>query len=264
MLVTKQNNQNSEACYWSMAREPWPSTLFILPMLLVYEMGVVFHSSLAAHRNGADLWIRQVGNEVGWGAPFLVPILAPLCLLSWQLIAHRSWSCKLETILGMLAESLIFAMVLIFLGQLLALSFPMDISGEPEEAVTATTQLIAFLGAGLYEEMIFRMMLIPVVFIGLRLCRVPRLFSLILAIVASSWMFATAHYVGPLSMFSPQVLLNTTQTIVDNPDFWFSYVFRLIAGGLFGVVFCLRGFGIAVGSHVLYDVFVGIILMSAL
>jgi hypothetical protein len=38
-----------------------------------------------------------------------------------------------------------------------------------------------------------------------------------------------------------------------------SWSFRLAAGVFFAVVFLLRGFGIAAGTHALYDLLVGLV-----
>ncbi|MBC8113461.1 MAG: CPBP family intramembrane metalloprotease, partial [Candidatus Saccharimonas sp.] len=42
----------------------------------------------------------------------------------------------------------------------------------------------------------------------------------------------------------------------------FSFIFRTLAGMFFAALFFLRGFGITVGTHAVYDVFVGIVLIS--
>ncbi len=63
-----------------------------------------------------------------------------------------------------------------------------------------------------------------------------------LAALATSVLFAAAHYVGASG----------------EPFRWFSFVFRFVAGMFFSVVFIYRGFGIAAGSHAAYDILVGL------
>ena len=62
------------------------------------------------------------------------------------------------------------------------------------------------------------------------------------AVVITSLLFSAAHYIGPQG------------------DSWqlYSFVFRFLAGGFFAVLFVYRGFGIAAGTHALYDIFVGL------
>jgi len=61
--------------------------------------------------------------------------------------------------------------------------------------------------------------------------------------VASSLLFSAAHYVGPLG---------------ERFELY-SFTFRTLAGMFFAVLFIVRGFGIAAGTHAVYDVLVGLI-----
>jgi len=63
------------------------------------------------------------------------------------------------------------------------------------------------------------------------------------AVLLTSGLFSLAHYVGPLG---------------DAFDFY-SFVFRTLAGIFFAVVFLVRGFGIAAGTHAVYDMLVGVV-----
>ncbi len=92
---------------------------------------------------------------------------------------------------------------------------------------------MGFLGAGLYEEALFRLASIPLLFRVLRLVLVPALPACTLAITASSLLFSLAHHAGaPGEAFT-----------------WFAFVFRWLAGVFFAWVFVARGFGVAVGTH---------------
>ena len=62
------------------------------------------------------------------------------------------------------------------------------------------------------------------------------------AVILTSLLFSAAHYVGPHG----------------EPFDAFSFSFRCIAGAFFAVLFVWRGFGIAAGTHAMYDIFVGI------
>ncbi len=251
-----RNDINND--YWATAREPWPSLLFILPFLIVYEVGAIAHAHVPASRNGADLWIRHFGMETGVAVEWLFPLLAPILLLVWQFAARRPWKWSLETLSGMFAESLMFAMMLVVVGQITALAFPLEVSTEL--SVTPLSRAVSFLGAGIYEEMLFRLAMLPLIFIVLRTVRLPRRLAIISSILISSWLFATAHYVGSPALFSPQELMRAMTTVCESRELWFSYTFRFVAGVLFSILFWVRGFGIAVGCHILYDLFVGVVL----
>jgi len=61
-------------------------------------------------------------------------------------------------------------------------------------------------------------------------------------------MFAAAHYIG-----QPDEPLDLADIL-----FWFSFLFRFLAGVFFSVLFVYRGFGIAAGTHAGYDILVGL------
>ncbi len=101
--------------------------------------------------------------------------------------------------------------------------------------------MVGYLGAGVYEETLFRLILVPLLWKALRLLQAPQVLASTLAVTGSALLFALAHHAGtPGETFT-----------------WFAFVFRWMAGVFFAWVFVLRGFGIAVGTHTLYDILVG-------
>ena len=146
----------------------------------------------------------------------------------------------------MAAESAAFALLLwgscFVLAPLLhSFGVPLDSAAEPEPAMR---QLLGFIGAGIYEETLFRLVL----FSGLRwlLARVeiPWPGPGWLAALISALLFSAAHNIGPYGeAFQP-----------------FVFAFRVLAGLYFVALYQLRGFGVAVGAHAGYDVLVGLLL----
>jgi membrane protease YdiL (CAAX protease family) len=107
---------------------------------------------------------------------------------------------------------------------------------------TSAGNVVGFLGAGIYEELLFRLILLSgVLWMLKRAGAAPRL-RLVGAILLTSLLFAAAHYVGPHG----------------EPLHWFSFLFRFLAGVFFAVLFVYRGFGIAAGAHAGYDVLAGL------
>ena len=94
-------------------------------------------------------------------------------------------------------------------------------------------------------------MLLPVLAGVCRGCGLARNTSLGLAVLLSSLMFAAAHYRFDLTLGEFQL----AKSIGDSFD-WISFLFRFSAGGFFSLLFIFRGFGIAAGSHALYDILV--------
>src|SRR5262249_55067880 len=104
-------------------------------------------------------------------------------------------------------------------------------------------RIICYVGAGIYEETMFRLILLPAVYYCLIGLGIPSPLSMTLSITASALAFAAAHHLGHLA----------------EPFLLFNFIFRWLAGLFFAGVFALRGFGIAVGAHAAYDILVGVL-----
>jgi len=235
--------------YWSSTRRPLPSLLFVLPLLVLYEGGVLWLGGRSgdAIRAGADAWARQGLAAVGLTDRWFLPIALVSALVAWQALERRDWRFRPLALLGMAAESLTLAVLLIAASKLVDLGFS-RLEGPSLLAAPAGSAArhpfapwIGYLGAGLYEEALFRLALIPLLFRSTRLILVPPLAACTFAVTASSLIFSLAHHAGvPGEAFT-----------------WFAFIFRWLAGVFFAWVFVVRGFGIAVGTHTAYDLLVG-------
>jgi hypothetical protein len=252
-MAAVRSRSRSES-YWSLTRSPLHCLIFLLPLLILYELGLFWLAGSQANelRNGADHWMRGWLQEQGWDFPWLLPVLVIGTLFAWQLIGHFSWQIRVDTLVGMAAESLLFACVLLLLGQLQETVFQqyatrLDMAIPPPGAIGSQwCQTVSYMGAGVYEEVLFRLLALPLVFVCLRLLMVPDRWAMVAAVFVTSVMFSLAHYVG---------------THGDTFSY-FSFIFRMIAGCLFAILFVLRGFGVTVGSHAAYDVLVGVVLCA--
>ena len=223
--------------YWSISRRPLTSLVFALPLVLAYEGGVLALGRGTA-RNGADVWLRTLLDHLGFGQYFLLPALTILGLLAWHHIEHDRWRFSPGVLAGMAVESVLWATVLFGIAILQNRFWPLAVGLD--EGLMA--RLVAFCGAGLYEEVLFRLLLLPAVtWIAARLGAGP-LAAAAWGVAGSSVLFSLAHYVGPLG---------------DTLDLH-SFTFRFLAGVFFALLFEARGFGIAAGSHAAYDILVGL------
>jgi hypothetical protein len=256
--------------YWSAARRPLCALAFLLPILTAYELGVWFlnlENGVPDIRNGADSWMRGWLLAAGFEHVWLLPTLLIVVLGGWHLHARDPWRCSGSTLLGMLAESLLFAFALIVLGQLLSLAFQHvgvavacvrgDSAGYGQLA-----RAVSFLGAGLYEEFLFRMALLPLCVLVLRRL-MPTRSAIIAAVVMTSLVFAAAHYITSASDLRAGELAGVVQKLLAEQSLWFGFTFRLLAGAVFSTLFFTRGFGVTVGCHAIYDLLVGVVMHPA-
>jgi membrane protease YdiL (CAAX protease family) len=254
---------DSAQSYWQATRHPWSCVLFVLPLLGAYELGVHWLAPSVPEecRNGADVWLRAALAAGGVSPVYGAPLVLVLVLLSWTLWRRQDRpSDQAGVWVGMAAESAVFALVLLILSQGLwhifqvadrvlcshaarpiALAWP-GRSGTPEPAVE---QIIGYLGAGIYEETLFRLLLFSGLLTSFMVAELPAKRSFAMAALASSLLFAAAHHLGPHGERF-------------NGAF---FAFRSAAGVYFAALYRVRGFGIAVGAHALFDVLVGLLLV---
>lgn len=252
----------TKSAYWYQSRLPWPSLVFLMPMLVAYEFGVLWVGgpNAAEIRSGADVWLRGGLDAIGLGVSWLPPLLVVAGLLVWQWIERHPWRVSAETLAGMFAESVVFAFILLLLGQLQSRVFSLSLvpGGDilagpavvaaltPTEAETLARAL-GYVGAGIYEEVLFRLALLPGTIAVLRQPAWLRKWATPLAVLFTSLLFSAAHHAGPSG----------------EPFDLFRFCFRTLAGGIFAGLFVLRGFGITACSHALYDLLVGVLLVDA-
>jgi hypothetical protein len=235
--------------YWRATRHPAPCLAFVLPLLCIYEYGVITLGGAQAIsvRNGADAWLRWLLNAAGPNFGLLAPIFIGLGLIFWAL--RRRSDAPTDTpavVMGMVLESIGFAIGLWALSRsfgpmLDALGITLSAT-TPDKSPTPLAQSVTFLGAGIYEEVIFRLGLYGGAALFLRSALVPKPLAIVLAAGLSAVAFAAVHHLGAQG------------DAVDG----YVFAFRAVAGLLFVGVYALRGFGIAVGAHACYDVLVGI------
>lgn len=268
--------QLPEPHYWFETRRPFCNLVFLLPLLGVYELGVMIigGSESDSFRNGADAWMRQFLLKAGVDLLFLLPLSVIGALLAWHWASKQPWRMSWDTLGGMIAESLLFAFALILLGQAVDFCFRqsppnlLQVVGEGTFSRWSTgliVRSVTFLGAGIYEEFLFRLCLIPVTYASFRALLLPHRWSVGATIVLTSVVFSLAHYLGtPGDNYSLSLLADAVVRVQSSRALWFSFVFRTLAGMFFAALFFLRGFGITVGAHAAYDVIVGAVLISEL
>ncbi len=231
--------------YWEAARRPFASFVFLLPLVLLYEVGVWLCSDPAAVpvRNGVDAWIRDRLANAGAARVWLPPIAVLGVLLVWQAKSKERWTLRAPTLVGMFAESVVFAFLLVVIATLQSgLLTSLDVD-TPLSLHQAASRSVVYVGAGIYEELVFRLLLLPACYLLFRQGGVSQKWSVALAVFATSTGFSIAHYVSGAEAFA----LST-------------FAFRTLAGAYFATLFVTRGFGVAVGCHAMYDVVVGVLM----
>ena len=238
-LLTSTTPTSPLQVYWQESRQPLISLVFVAPLLIVYEVGILLPGSPPT-RNAADVWLRRLLEFTGFGQYLLLPLLTCGILLAWHHMSQHSWRLRWSILWGMLLESILFAVLLIVLANVqhtIMRQLPLNVTCATTESQGILRNIIMFCGAGIYEELLFRLMLFPTLWWLFAKLQLGETRAPLLAIGVSSLLFSAAHY-GP---YGDQIEL-------------FSFAFRFLAGVFFSFLFYYRGFGIAAVSHTLYDI----------
>ncbi|HEX2207050.1 MAG TPA: CPBP family intramembrane glutamic endopeptidase [Longimicrobium sp.] len=223
------------------------SLLFALPLLVLYELGAMMISSGGGGmRNGADVLLRTLLAAGGLNGTlaFTAALAVGAAVLVGLEQKRKRVPIRTGYLGGMLAESVAYAIVF---GGIIAAATHLVLGGVVRMAADGgniTTMpifdgVVLSLGAGIYEELLFRVLLTGGLFGLLLAAGVRRTTAGVIAVVVSAFIFSAFHYIGP---YAYPLELN-------------SFTFRFIAGLAFSALYMVRGFGIAAWTHALYDVF---------
>lgn len=221
------------------------SLILVFPLFLIYQVGVLFTLPML---NGADfvttLLFASLGLTLKGYLLFLAIVVGVFAVTLGVLKRKQHFNGKV--VLPVLLESTIYALTM---GSIIVLLMTKVLGFSPGMSVTLPqqgllTRLVMSLGAGVYEELVFRLGLLGGCIVGFeKLLRMSRWASIVGAFALSSVVFSLVHYIPP-----------------TGDQFAFaSFTFRVLAGVVFGLLFKLRGLAVAVYTHAFYDIFVLVI-----
>jgi membrane protease YdiL (CAAX protease family) len=222
--------------------------LAALPLLALYEVGILLANGgqMMQVRVGADVWLKSLLallGGTGWMALGLVVLLIGAAVF-WAERRRRP-PIRARFFGLIVAESLGYAVVLAFLvGGVVGLLF--GVWALPANALAQVArmplglQLALSIGAGLYEELVFRVLLVGGLFLLVRRFVPARNRAYLVAALVGALLFSLVHYVGAYG----------------DPFTLASFSFRFLFGLALNGVFLLRGFAVAAWTHALYDVLV--------
>ncbi len=239
--------------YFNLTHRPLQCLIFITPFLLIYQIGVTLHpwNPHAAHTPNIIAFILMLRFFSLFGvAGNYFPLLAVVAiLLFWHIARKDPWQFRPLLYLGMFGESLLWAVPILVAALVLASRAPamgaIQYFAPAPAHITWQTQLILSIGAGVYEELLFRLILITVLnFLLVDVFKLSLTKAIPIIIILSAVLFSLYHYLGG-----------------EQPS-WDTFLFRTAAGIYFAAIFIFRGFGIDVASHAGYDVLIVLMQIS--
>ena len=240
--------------YLVQSREPLTILCFLLPLLVVYEvlLLVALRATGGLITPDAHRWILTLFEafELGTVGLWLPGVLVAVVLLAWHLIERRPTRCEASFLGLMWSESLLLALPLLVLSQaVLRIPAEATAAGGVEFAELPLSARIAVsVGAGIYEELLFRLGLLGLLLVVFEdVLKTPRRTAVAIAVGLSAVAFMAYHPLrGESGAIAPARV-----------------VFYLAAGVYFGILYAMRGFGIAVGAHAAYDILAAMLASNA-
>ena len=230
--------------YASTTSEPIYQLIMLLPLLVAYELAAVainFDTPFQL-RNGADILVKLALHKLGIRGVVSFVLVVVLFVSLLIIAAFKKHKARLNVAYfpAMFAESTVYAFVVGIasarLTGILIGSNPFLAVGGP---VTLSERLMIALGAGVYEELVFRALLITILLVVVRRLVAREEHAAIASVILSALLFSGFHYVGEFG----EVFDTTT------------FVFRTVAGLILSAIYVTRGIGTTAWAHSLYDLF---------
>jgi hypothetical protein len=227
--------------YFKQTRSHFFGLLSILFLLVIYESS---SASLYAEqkiqiRNSAEvmiermLWFMGVRNSMLLWAVYLL-------ILAWAF-----WLAKKQNLLSFkfvyvpysIFESTLYALLLGLIAGKLTERTNLILQQGQEELATMGAKMTLAVGAGIYEELLFRFFLISLlILIFDKLAGGKRSVYTVLAVAIAAILFSAFHYIGGREAFA-----------------FDSFIFRFYAGAILGALFVARGIGVTSYTHAIYN-----------
>ena len=272
--------------YLDRTRRPVYAIAYLLGFLVLYELGLLIKSEIVTIdtenvRVISFAWIQnmlvQYLNFTPRAALFITPLVVIVILLALQITSKTRWKVYFKDFIPMTIECVIWALPLIVLCLAMNRSAVTTtenaslVSSLQTTACSALTNsgflaggtdsiqnqspdllvgIITGIGAGIYEELIFRLILICIFMLILQdLLNVSPISSIIISVAASAILFSVHHHIFYMD---GEVQFGEQFSLVK-------FLFRTIAGVYFAAIFAFRGFAVTAGVHAFYNIIVAFI-----
>lgn len=215
--------------------------LMSLPLLILYEVLISIHNPdpNAMVRLSTDIWIKSLFSIFGLDTlKFTVFIVLSMGLYVYFKERENPVKIRARWMGYMILESAFWAIILAYL---VLNTVGLIFAFAPDIAGLSTGQKFALsLGAGLYEELVFRVLLVPLLIWVFGKLGFGSRGKFIAGVITAALLFSAVHYMGSMGdVFTLQ-----------------SFTFRFLFGLALNILLITRGFGITAWTHSLYDVMV--------
>ena len=223
--------------YLVSSRTPFYGLLSTLPLLLAYELMTLFVGNYELYyvRNYSDVIFKELLGLLGIHGPFAIGlfIIGAISLI-YYLRDRENQKINLKYFLWIILESSLYAVIIGYLSSKFTQLLFLIINIKEVKDVG----IMLSLGAGFYEELIFRVLFFGISAYTLIMLKVRPFMAYVAAALFSSILFSWSHYLGGEQF-----------TII-------SAFYRFFMGLLLCLLYKLRGFGVVAYTHAIYDLII--------
>lgn len=259
--------------YWDRTSRPIYAFIYLFLFIVVYEVGLfMLNTDVFSLPMGqvpgvvvSFAWVYTALLKIGfnsYGAWIGAPVVVIVTLIVWQIASNKEPRVLVTDFLPMTLECIGWSLPLIlfsvFISNMLSSGGHVAVPAIPQAALLNATpdfqnfliSIIAGIGAGIYEELFFRLYLMMVLVLFMRkFLGMPELRANCFAIVISALLFSIHHHIYFLNGS-----LQTGEPFAMGP-----FLFRFVAGIYLAVLFGLRGFGVVAATHAYHNIITAVI-----
>jgi hypothetical protein len=231
------DDRAAERGYFAWSRDPCVGLFAVLPLWLCYE--ALRFLLTPSERNLSEWFLLDTIGRLGPVFGTALRLLFGLAVfLAMRSVVRRQipWA---RVALVLVLEGMVYGLLLGPLASALADPAVRWLAASSRDSLLQ--DLVGSLGAGIFEELVFRLGLMSlIVWLWLRarpVGRGPRVLGGVVAVLISAVLFSLHHHLR------------------DEPFEAGVFLFRAMAGVLLGFLFWFRGFGVCVYTHAMYDVY---------
>ena len=224
--------------YLSYSRNHITSFIFLIPLMIIYEFlsFLLFNNKNFTIRNSADSIFRDIFQLFSSNSIYYYSFIFIIFCIYVFLVYRKdivNYKIRVNYLFCMYIEGAILGfLLLLFLNNNI---FHYTVSYYDDLFLT----FYLCLGAGIWEEILFRLVLISFLIIIFDNIYFLNNYKIILSLIISSLLFSAFHYIG------------------SGSDVYTHYTFivRLIGGLLLGLIYLKRGLAVSSMTHLCYDLF---------
>jgi len=267
----KDKDSTSQLCrfgrdsYLDRTSRPIYALAYLAFFIVLYEIGTILISpaqlseALAQPqiRVVAFVWVQNLLELLGFSGRLTwlsTPLVVVVILVALQITSRTRWAVSAKDFVPMTFECILLAVPLVVLSLLVnhtAASMALQSAGEQTAGEPRLlVDIVTGIGAGIYEELVFRLILICLLMLLFQdLLGMTRPRSVIFSVLISAALFSTHHHIFFVNgRFGVGEVFSMAK-----------FIFRLLAGVYFAVLFAVRGFAVAAGTHAFYNIIAAVL-----